>query len=57
MDKSSSEAGATMLEYCFIALLLLVLCVAGIGSIGVATSDKLKDPELASAFGTVPPAP
>ena len=44
------ECGATMVEYCFMAVLIAVVCVLAITAIGQATNAEFAAPDLLDAL-------
>lgn len=44
------ERGATMVEYCLMAVLIAVVCVLAVGAIGAATNANFSPPDLLDAL-------
>ena len=45
-----NQKGATILEYCFLALLILVVLLAGVSRVGVETEKNFHQSEFNEAF-------
>lgn len=44
------ERGATMVEYCFMVVLIAVVCVLAVGAVGAATNTNFSAPSLLDAL-------
>lgn len=49
-QKIRGERGTTSLEYCFLALLILLVSIAGVTYLGELTKASFEDPRLTQAF-------
>jgi len=50
-----NEKGGSMLEYLFLAMLIMLVAIAGVANIGTVTNEGLDSEEMHQAFGDTTP--
>lgn len=50
-----TQRGIAMIEYLFLAMLILLVCIIGVTAIGLEVQQKFENPELKNGFASVQP--